>query len=262
LQTSESDVFNAIRYLACDPDIVGPPPQDVEVVIKSFRDHYQILENGAVIDCVNNAREVVEHLHVHLFRHSIEERPEAVLLHAACMRRNGRRLLLGGPKGAGKTTFALHLIQSDYQLEGDEHVLCSGANVVARPRACRVKASALPILPELASIIAAAPSYTDDSNSIIFNVEPTMLGSAWRIEPGPVDFVIVLQPNHGGTSSIRHLPPLALVQLLMPETGLPQTGRGAAIAAIAALARHAKAFHLSLGDPAEALNCLEHVIQG
>ena len=262
MQTSEPDVFNAIQYLACDPDIVGPPPQDVEVVIKQFQNYYQIVENGVVIDCAKGARAVLEHLHIHLFRRSIEERPEAVLLHAACLRRGGRRLLLGGSKGAGKTTFALRLMQSGYQLEGDEHVLCSGGSVVARPRACRVKASALPILPELASVIAGAPSYTDECNGIIFNVEPTTLGSAWRIERGAVDFVIVLQPNHGGSSSIRVLPPLALIQLLIPETGLPETGRSTAIAAIAALARHAKAFDLSLGDLAGAVNCIEHIVHG
>jgi hypothetical protein len=257
LQTSDPDVFNAIGFLACNPEIDGPAPQEVAVVIEQSRNLYQIVENGVVINCVPGARAVLEHLHVHLFRRSIEERPGAVLLHAASLRYGGRRVLLAGSKGAGKTTFALRLMQSGYQLEGDEHVLCSNGHVIARPRACRVKASALSILPDLASVIAGAPSYTDDNNGTIFNVEPTMLASNWRIERGPVDIVIALQPNHGGSSSIRVLPPLALVQLLIPETGLPETGRNAAIAAIAALARDTKAFDLSLGDHAGAVKCME-----
>jgi hypothetical protein len=191
-----------------------------------------------------------------LFRCSIEDRPRAALLHAACLRRGGRRLLLAGTKGAGKTTFALRLLQSGYEIEGDEHVLIEGSGVIARPRACRVKATALPLLTDMAKAITAAPSYTDEVNGTIFNVDPNVLGPTWRIEPGEVDLVLVLQPNHGGYSSIRPLPPSALVQMLLPEIGLRDTDHGASIASLAALARRAKAFDLSLGDHASALRCV------
>jgi hypothetical protein len=232
----------------------------VVVVIEPFRNYHRIIENGAVLNSVLGARAVLEYLHVYLFRRSIEERPDAVLLHAASLRRGGRRLLLAGSKSTGKTTFALRLMQCGYELEGDEHVLCDSAGIVARPRACRVKASALPILPDIAASIAAAPSYTDDSNGIIFNVDPTMLGSRWRIEQGQVDLIIVLQPNHGGYSSMRPLPSLALAELLMPEMGLRENGRGSGIAAVAALARRAKAFDLTLGEHASARQCVELAI--
>lgn len=260
MQTSDREVFNAVQFLACDPDIIGPPAQDIVLAIEPAANHYRIIENGTVVIDVVGARAVVEYLHVLLFRRSIEERPYAVLLHAACLRRRGQRLLLAGSKGVGKTTFALHLMQHGYELEGDEHVLCNGASVVVRPRACRVKASALPILPDIAPVIAAAPSYTDDNNGIIFNLDPKTLGLTWRIEQGPVDVVIVLQPNHGGHSSIRALPSLALVELLMPEIGLPEHGRSSAIAAIAAFARRAKAFDLSIGEHASARHCVELAI--
>jgi hypothetical protein len=56
------------------------------------------------------------------------------------------------------------------------------------------------------------------------------------------------------------LPPSALVQLLMPEVGLRETGRASAIAAIASLASRAKAFDFSLGDHARALCCIERAM--
>jgi hypothetical protein len=232
----------------------------VAVRIEPFRSHYRILENSTVIKEVLTAREVVEYLHVHLFRCSIDDRPRAPLLHAACLRRSGRRLLLAGSKSAGKTTLALRLIRSGYEIEGDEHVFIEGAQVIARPRGCRVKASALPILADMADVISAAASYTDAVNGTILNVDPRTFGSTWRIEQGDVDVVIVLQPNHGGYSSIRPLPPSALVQWLMREVGLRETGRGPAIAAIAAMAGRAKAFDLSLGDHAGALCCIERAL--
>jgi hypothetical protein len=205
---------------------------------------------------VLDARSVIDYLHVHLFRCSIAERPETALLHAASLRQGERRLLLAGSKSAGKTTLALRLVQAGYEIEGDEHVLIDHAGVMARPRACRVKESALALLSDISSIIARAPSYTDETNGTIFNLDPSALGAPWRIEWGRADCVIVLRPNHGGASSIRPLPPSALVQALMSDIGLRETGHGASLAALAALATRAKAFDLSLGDHDGALRCV------
>jgi hypothetical protein len=41
----------------------------------------------------------------------------------------------------------------------------------------------------------------------------------------------VLQPNHGGYSSLRRLQPLALSQALISELGVREGGRGASIGA-------------------------------
>lgn len=257
LQTPDLGVFEAVRFLDCTPDIAGPPPHQVTIAIEPYRSYYRIVENGAVIKEVFDAQAVVGYLHAHLFRCSIEDRPRAALLHAACLRRGDCRLLLVGPKGTGKTTLSLRLIQSGYEIEGDEHVLLDRAGVIARPRGCRVRATALQVLASMADVIAAAPSYADDASGIIFNVDPRTLGSTWRIEQGQVDIVILLHPNHGGHSSIRSLPPSAAVQLLIPEIGLREGGHGSSIAALVALTTRAKAFDLSLGEHAEAVRCVE-----
>jgi hypothetical protein len=257
LRSPDSAVFDAVRFLDCTPEIPGTLPQDVLVAIEPDGNQYRIVENGRLINEASTPKVIVEHLHVHLFRCSIEDRPRAALLHAASLRRGDRRLLLAGSKSAGKTTLALRMIQSGYEIEGDEHVLIEGTLVIARPRACRVKTAALPILDDMAKLIACSPSYTDETNGTIFNVDPRTLGSTWIIEEGTVDVVIVLQPNHGGQSSIRPLPPSALLQLLMPEVGLRETGRGLAIGAITALAGRVRAFELSLGDHAGAMRCIE-----
>lgn len=260
LRASDQEVFDAIRYLDCTPDISDTTQPEVAIAIEGSRDHYWITEDGALIGEVGTAKAVVEALHVHLFRRSIEERPQTALLHAACLRRGDRRLLVVGSKGAGKTTLALRLIAAGYDIEGDEHVFIEDSIVIARPRGCRVKAAALPLLGEMTKVVAQAPSYTDEKLGTIFNVDPRMLGGTWRIDRGRADAVIVLQPNHGGLSSIRSLPPMAVVQSLMPEAGLRETGRGAAIAAIAAMVGRAKGFQLLLGDHPGALRCIESAL--
>lgn len=206
------------------------------------------------------AKAVVEHLHVHLFQRSLEERPECALLHAACLRRDRRRLLIAGTKGAGKTTLALRLIEAGFRIEGDEQVFLDKTGVIARPRGCRVKAAGLHHFGEMAATIAAAPSYSLEGFGTIFNVDPRWLGSNWRIEHGSVDLIIVLEPNHDGESAIKPLPPTALVRSLMPEVGLRETGRAATVAAIAAMAAHVPAFQLSLGNHAGALRGIQSVL--
>jgi hypothetical protein len=257
LQTPDRGVFEAVRFLDCTPEVVGPPPHDVMVSIDQFRNRFRIVEQGAGTKEVLDARTVMEFLHMRLFACSIDDRPQAAVMHAACLRRDGRRLLLAGTKGAGKSTLALRLISVGYAIEGDEHVFIDGAGIVARPRACRVKEAALPHLADMADVIAAAPFYRDNANDRIFNVDPRSLGSSWRIAAGEVDHVIALRPNHGGYSSIRPLQPSALVQFLMSETGWRETGRGASVAAVAALAGRTKGFDLSLGDHATAVRCIE-----
>jgi hypothetical protein len=239
---------------------VGAELDDVLIGIELHHDGYRIVESGALICEAASPKAVVEHLHVHLFRRSLEDRPGAALLHAACLRRGHKRLLVAGTKGAGKTTLALRLVQAGYRIEGDEHVFIDGAGLIARPRGCRVKANGLPFLGEMAAMVAAAPSYWLEDVGPIFNVDPRILGSTWRIEHGDVDRVIVLEPNYGGVSSIRPLPATAMVQMLMPEVGMRETGRAATIAAIAALACRAPAFQLLVGDQRDAVRYIEAVL--
>jgi hypothetical protein len=258
LLAADRTVSDTLRYLECTPDIDGPAPIEVVISIEPFRGRLRIVRDGVALKEVLCAEAAVEYLHMLLFEYSIDERPRAAVVHAACLRRAGRRLLLSGTKGAGKSTLALRLIDAGFELEGDEHVFVDVAWVVARPRGCRVKEDSLPYLPDkMAAVTLASPCYHNYDGERIFNVDPRTLGSTWRIEQGRVDCVFVLQPNHRGFSSIRPLQPSALVQFLMSETGVREADRGGTIAPLAALASSTRAFDLSLGDHAGAIRCIE-----
>ena len=191
---------------------------------------------------------MLQYLHRRVFILSVEDRPQALLLHAACLRNAGRRVILVGTEGAGKTTLTLGLMLRGYEIEGDENVFVDGRGVIARPRGMRVKERALARLPEIADRIAAAPFLTDLYGRKIYNLDPRMIGSRWQIREGAVELVVLLRSNHGGASSMRPLGPLAAGRELMAEIGFPATGRGGAVAALAGLTARAQAFDLSLGD--------------
>ena len=61
-----------------------------------------------------------------------------------------------------------------------------------------------------------------------------------------MDAVVLIRPNHGGFSSLRPVSSLNLVREVMSECGLPQTGRAAAVGAIAKVIGNARGFDLSL----------------
>jgi hypothetical protein len=250
-----------MRFLECNPEIAAAAPQgDLVISVEAFHRRYRILEEGRALKEVIDTRSLVEHLHKRVFFLSFRHGALPGVLHAASLRRNGRRVLIAGGKGAGKTSLALRLVGAGYALEGDEHVFLQNGGVIARPRGCRVKEPSLTLLPELAAAIRSAPVYQDVRGWRLFNVAPTLIGGSWRIEQGGVDCLIVLHANHGGYSSIRRLSPSVAAQAVMSDLRMQAGDRGSTVAAIAALVTRAKTFDLSLGDYEGAVRCIDRAL--
>jgi hypothetical protein len=263
LYAAESEILTAIRYLECDPEIAVQPVEDLTFSIERHRSYYRIVRDGKLVREQMSPQGVTETLHAELMFLSLADFPSAPLLHAASLRHRGRRILLVGPKGSGKTILALQLIQAGYDFEGDEHVFVTPDGVVPRPRCLRVKESAAAFLPDLAGILDAAPDYQGSPGPRTYNLDPRAAGArSWRIEQGKVDAVVLLRPNHGGYSSLRPLPSLELVREVMQECALPEAGRAASVGAIAKNIGGAKGFDLSLGELKGAVACLDELFQG
>ena len=232
------------------------------ISVEPYRSYYRIVQDGELVREQISTQGVTETLHAELTLLSLADFPTAPLIHAASLRRDGRRVLLVGPKGGGKTVLTLHLIREGYEIEGDENVFVTPEGVVARPRGLRVKESSAPFLPHLSDALSAAPYYQVDTGFRIYNLDPRQAGAAfWRIERGPVDAVVLIRPNHGGFSSLRHVSALDLVREVMAECALPQSERAAAVSAIAKVIGIAKGFDLSLGDVGGAVACMTEFLK-
>ena len=260
LRTIDPAVFEAIRFLECDPQIDETQADDRVLTVEPCRGRYRIVEDHKAAEEVLDVRSVVDRLHTRLFFHSIADRPASGILHAAALRRGSKRILLVGTEAAGKTSLALRLAQSGFEVEGDEHVFLEETGVIARPRACRVKETSLALLPAIADSIAAAPVYLDEYGRRTFNVDPRLIGGTWRIAKGAVDAVVTLQPNHRGHSSLRPMEPLAVAQAVISELGLRETGRSASIGAVARLVSRTRLYDLSLGEHESAVECIERAL--
>jgi hypothetical protein len=255
---AEADWVKTISYLHCDPLVAGAAPEARHLEVTRAGPFVRLHEAGVAARDFASIADLRDHLHGRFFIESMAG--SLPLLHAACLVRAGRRVLLCGPKNAGKSTLTLALGLAGYEIEGDENVFISIAGVTARPRACRVKESTFGVLPELADLAADAPFITDYHGRKIYNLAPDRLGAPWRIGAGKVDVVILLHANHGGMSSIRKVPPLALTRALMAETAFPDAGKAVGVAAVAALAAGAAGYDLSVGDLAAALACVNDVM--
>ena len=86
LCTDHHEVFEALRFLECDPEICGGGDEDVVFSIKADNSRYQILA-GSLVDQYASPQAVAASLYERLTMLSLSDFPRAPLIHAASLRR-------------------------------------------------------------------------------------------------------------------------------------------------------------------------------
>lgn len=137
-----------------------------------------------------------------------------VMLHAALVDVDGRRLVLMGDKGTGKTTLASRLMLAGHKVQGDEMTLVREKVSLAVPRRFHLKPGAHKWLPELAEHISRLPiTHADDM--VIRAMDPKKAGFSWNIHSAPVDALVWLTPNHGAGSELAAMGSLDTLRKLL-----------------------------------------------
>jgi hypothetical protein len=105
-----------------------------------------VFQNGAcVFRCT--VKELVPTIKAYFSKHIIDKHPSDVAFHAACLVRDGRGLLISGHPGAGKTTLALHLMESGFDYGSDDITLISpDGRAEGIPFAPAIKPGAWPLV--------------------------------------------------------------------------------------------------------------------
>lgn len=236
-----------IRFIAADPELPDLQLRPVEIRIAQVNGYFSTrLPSGELVE--GSANHIVHILHRVVFEDVVESEPDAPLIHGATVRIGGKRLLLVGHKGCGKSTLALHLAMAGHAVEGDEHLLVRHDDVIARPRTLRVKAGTAALIKNLPVGLDQLPKIVNWDGSVIRAVSPAVGGMPWLIRAGQLDGLVLLSANHGGRSAARPIDRGNALGRLMKEIVLPSQSVAAAAARVHRLLGTVPAYLMSLGD--------------
>jgi hypothetical protein len=229
-------LVRSVRLLACQFEILLDSPllagwldgrlpdaeQDFPVsvraslTIREAENGYEIQVDGDSPQRAGGLGDAGEAVLALLNRHALAALAGFTKVHAGCAGWRGRRFLVVGAPRTGKSTLIARFLCEGASVEGDELVVLREAWATAYPRRLGLRAGSLALMPQLA---AARPEMGGG-----LHLSPSALGRPWRIAPGPVDAVFVLEPNHGRPTRVEPCPRYLMVQRMMAQSEAPHGG--------------------------------------
>jgi len=241
----------ALTFIAAAPEIEGRGLEPVDIAFeRRFGFLAATLPHGALVE--GTSRHVLGMLHGLMSWDLTQSHRGSPLIHGASVLVGGRRFVITGDKGAGKTTFMLSLLAAGHQVEGDEHLVLEADGVIARPRTLRVKPGTLRLVPGLPDGLESTPTIDIWEGGLIHAVSPALFGRPWVVRPGRLDGIVFIAPNHGGRSVVARLSPNEAFQRLMRTVIFPGVSVLAETVRVRRLVTEAPAFELRLGDLSQA----------
>jgi len=130
-----------------------------------------------------------------------------LLLHAACVERDGRALILTGESGSGKSTMSALLMEAGWRFLGDEFVLVDPASgsVFPFPRPVSLKNASIEALTSRVAIDRFGPLIAGTPKGTIRHLRPD--AKALAAIDAPATPALILFPRFGHESAIRDVPP-------------------------------------------------------
>jgi hypothetical protein len=187
-------------------------------------------------------------------------------LRAGCVRIGGRRVVLTGWGAPGVTTVLLALGRRGHVLETDSHLLLAGGGVSAVARRFLVRRHAIEVLDWLEPALASVPWLENRSGEIVHALDPTELGMDWHAGRGPVDTVVELEGNHGGSNRLRPASGRETVRALAERARVSTSSPGASptrwLRELCSVVEPARCLRLRVGDPDGAASLLEEEVSG
>jgi hypothetical protein len=177
-------------------------------------------------------------------------------LHAGSVTLEGRRFLVAGSKGAGKSSLLLKLLIGGAEVQGDENVLFRGEETIPLPRKFHLRDGTLEMVPELKAAAAGLRRYQPVSVPPLCFFDPTDVGLPWRVKAAPADAIVFLEPAFGGDSILEPFPKVGMVQDLLFQTLNLAEKAGPQIEELSGLVRGCACFRLRNGNLEQAAAAL------
>jgi hypothetical protein len=233
------------------------PEVDLVLRVDGRPGDYRLSENGDAWRTLTNATDVANVVHTRVTARALElaARKGWVCVHGFTAEVAGRRLLVVGPSGAGKTTAALGLLVAGARVDGDECVLVSGGQVVAVPRRFLVKEGTGRLVPGSDALLDAAVVLGDREPPVPI-VDPRCAGRPWRTSVDPIDELVLLERTDGPTA-LEPVDGGTALELLLTQVLRGVEPPALVARELAAVTATARRWRLRVGPAADAPTWLE-----
>lgn len=224
-------------------------------------DRWRVFKNGSeagVAETIDLALAVVEYGAI---ADLLNPESGVVALHAALLSRNGRGVLLVGPKEAGKSTLACALWRAGWRFHSDDSaVIEDGHRARGIPRRVSLRVSSRELLGnEVWERIARLPATSRTAAGLRFHPDVTPGGALASVEIAAVMFLA----RRGSAAEPEKLEPLDAgygLLALGPYCHRRELEIGGAIQALQPLAAHVRMFDLGRGELAAMVERVEGAI--
>jgi hypothetical protein len=233
------------------------PEVDLRIGVTGGPGAYRLTENGDEWRTLATPTDVLNIVHTRVHARALELAAHKgwICLHAFTAVVGGRRVLVVGRSGAGKTTTALALLVAGARVDGDECVLLSGGRVVAVPRRFLVKQGTADLVPGAAALLEAAVVLGDRDPPVPI-VDPRAGGRPWRTSIEPVDDVVLLERGDGPTQ-VEPVDGATALEVLLSQVLRGVEPSALVARELAVLTARAPAHRLRVGPEADAPVALE-----
>ena len=232
--------------------------------VRSASAGFLVRENNGEPTLVQSAEEAVALVDRRMHELAVAALADRTKLHAGCGVWFGRRFLVVGRGGAGKTTLMTRLLTEDCSVEGDELVVLRDGEAVAYPRLFGVRRLTLSLVPSVGALVphlATGPGSDEPGGYHVLALDPNRLRVPWRIGYGRVDVVFLLGSRHAGTTRLTLGETPAILRRLMEQSAPPDGAPGGWVRDLSALASGAAVYDLEVGDLDSAISLMRQSVR-
>lgn len=185
--------------------------------------------------------------------------PQRLLIHSGYASWRERSFLVAGEMGNGKTTLLCKLLLGGASVHCDDRVVLEGSQVRPIPRKFHLKLTSLDQLPELSPLAHQSEKYVGPRGTIVL-FDPTALGREWVADPGGVDAVFLLEPNHKGNSYLSELSGSSLAMALTQQITNFHSENRREMGSLMQLAARVKGYRVRVGKLSQAVRQIGEVL--
>lgn len=234
-----------------------PPLKEASYEFDVRDDMYEIRREGELCFSSDDLPDAIFNIQWLIHKEALKDVAESIRIHAGCGEWDGRRFIVVGDKGVGKTTLMLHLLFNGFRIIGDELVLVRDGKATPFPRRFHIKEGSKGLIPLMSEMFDSLPFNMTSYGQKMYSFTPLDAGYGWKIDEGEVRAIFYLVPNHGGESRIEACPKFMMVHRVMSMSFLSETADHMKINQLCSMIDRADCYVLQVGDLEGAVSALQ-----